>query len=257
MLEACQNPRDKALIALQFEGGLRGGELYDLRVGDVFDSTHSVGVHVDGKEGERPVHLIVSVPYLQQWLQAHPAGDDDTAWLWSKLSSPGRPSYTTFLNYFKMAAERAGVSKTVTPTNFRKSNTRWLVLHGFSQARIEDRQGRKRGSEHTARYMARFGDESNEKAYARLHGVDVGEEETEDVGPVTCPRCHRETPRHEDFCVWCHHALSFEATEEVDQLEDDMFDSAGQAQGDELDDLAEARKLMDEHPVLKRVLLGE
>ena len=258
MLDACHNPRDKALIIVQFEGGLRGGELYDLRIGDVFDSNHSVGVHVDGKEGERPVHLIVSVPYLQRWLNEHPAKGDDTAFLWSKLSKPDRPSYNTFLGYFSDAAERAGVSKKVTPTNFRKSNTRWLVLQGFSQARIEDRQGRKRGSEHTARYMARFGEESNERAYARLHGIDVGEEEdSAEAGPVECPRCHRDTPRHEDFCVWCNHALSFEATEDVEEFEDDMFASAGEAAPDELGDLAEARQLISENPALRRVLLDD
>jgi hypothetical protein len=214
MLEACQNPRDKALIAVQFEAGARGGELYDLRRGDVFESEHSVGLHVDGKRGERTVHLIQSVPYLQRWLdeETHPAGDDSTAYLWSKLDSPGRPSYNNFLQAFKSAAERAGVSKTVTPTNFRRSNTRWLVLQGFPQSRIEDRQGRKRGSDHTARYMARFGEESNENAYARLHGLDVEPEpDKQSTGPLDCPRCHRDTPAHKSHCMWCNFALSHEA----------------------------------------------
>ncbi|WP_202932746.1 site-specific integrase [Halorussus salinus] len=78
---------------------------------------------MDGKRGERTIHLVMSVPYLQRWLNEHPGGDGDH--LWSKLSSPDRPSYNSFLGYFKNAAGRADVSKAVTPTNFRKSNTRW------------------------------------------------------------------------------------------------------------------------------------
>lgn len=261
MLEVCHNPRDKALIAVQFEAGLRGGELYDLRVGDVFDSEHSVGVHVDGKEGERTVHLINSIPYLQRWLGEHPAREDDQCYLWSKLNAPERPSYTTFLNYFKDAAGRAGVSKEVTPTNFRKSNTRWLVLLGFSQARIEDRQGRKRGSEHTARYLARFGDESNERAYAKLHGVEVEDDDTapDEMGPIECPRCHRETPRERDFCMWCDGALNFEATEQLDDVDDEMAHSiAGAADGDVEDlgpeEILELREEVEDNPALKRLL---
>ncbi len=249
MIESALNARDKALIALQFEAGLRGGELYDLRIGDVFDGEHTTGIHVDGKEGERPVHLIVAVPYLQRWLTEHPAGDDETAWLWSKLSSPDRPSYASFLNYFKMAAERADVSKDVTPTNFRKSNTRWLVLMGFSQPRIEDRQGRKRGSEHTARYMARFGEDSNEREYARIHGHDIESDEPEDVGPIECPRCMRDTPRDRSFCMWCNFALSHDATERLDDAVDSTVDELVDASDPESRQMfAEFLRFMKENP---------
>ncbi|PGF16206.1 integrase [Natrinema sp. CBA1119] len=262
MVGAARNPRDKALFAVQFEAGLRGGELYDLHVGDVFDSDHSIGLHVDGKEGERTVHLISSVPYLQRWLDDHPASEDDQAYLWSKLSSPDRPSYNTYLNYFKNAAGRVEISKTVTPTNFRKSNTRWLVTQGFSTARIEDRQGRKRGSEHTARYMARFGDESNENAYARMHGLDVETDEPADTGPIECPRCHRETPREKDFCMWCHNALSLEATEKVDDVDNDMAESIAESATDEdvdvdPEDVLEARQAIEKNPALKQLLLPD
>lgn len=231
MVEAAQNPRDEALLIVQFEAGLRGGELYDLAIGDVFDADHSMGLHVDGKQGERAVHLIVATPYLQQWLGDHPARDDPEAPLWSKLSSAERASYPTFLNYFKQAAERASVSKTVTPTNFRKSNTRWLVRLGFAQPEIEDRQGRARGSDHTARYMARFGEESLEASYAAAHGKDVDIGENAEFAPVTCPRCDKETPRDREFCVWCDFALSHDAAEEAAAVDERHVESAAKASG--------------------------
>jgi integrase len=52
MLEVCHNPRDRALIAPQFEASCRSGELFDIRVGDVFDGEYTTNLHVDRKRGE-------------------------------------------------------------------------------------------------------------------------------------------------------------------------------------------------------------
>jgi integrase len=153
MLDAAGNERDRAVISVQFDGGFRGGELFDMQVGDVFDSEYGMGIHVDGKQGGRDVHLIPAAPYLREWLAVHPAREDETAPLWSKLNVAEAQSYNSFLGSFKDPAARADISKPVTPTNFRKSNTKWLVELGMPQPRIEDRQGRARGSDHTARYM--------------------------------------------------------------------------------------------------------
>lgn len=260
MIDAAQNPRDKAIFALQFEAGLRGGELWDLRVGDIFDGEYCVGIHADGKKGEKPVHLIWSVTYLQGWLEDHPAAGDDDAYMWTKQNVAKRPSRKNFYEAFQRAADNAGVTKEVTPTNFRKSNTRWLLTLGMSTPRIEDRQGRVRGSKHTARYQARFGAESNEKVYARLHGIEVdGEEDAPEVGPVECPRCHRDTPREEDFCMWCHFALSFDATDDIDQVDDETAESIAKASDDEIDevtpeDVVAFRRAVEESPELKRLL---
>lgn len=245
MVEQCHNARDACLVKLQFEAGLRGGELYDLRIGDIFDSDHSIGLHVDGKEGERTVHLIISVPELQQWLINHPANDDPEAPLWSKLNEPERPSYATFLNYFKYAAERVDVAKEVTPTALRKSNTRWLVRLGFSQAEIEDRQGRKRGSDHTARYMAHFGDDSLERSYAVLHGKAVETDEPDEVAPVTCPRCDRETPQERDRCMWCGFALSHDAAREAEEKREAGLRALAQLVGEEDVDEEDAVEVVD------------
>jgi integrase len=256
MIDAARNSRDKALIAVQFDAGLRGGELYGLTIGDVSDSEHSVKLRVDGKTGQRSVDLIPSVPYLNRWLADHPADGDPDAFLWSKLTAPERYSYQRFLQGFKEPAERAGVDKPVTPTNFRKSNATWLASQGANAALIEDRQGRTRGSDAVARYVATFGDEA-EKQYAAMHGMDVDLDEPEEIAPLTCPRCDKETPRDKDLCVWCGQALSPEAADEVTAQDRRFFDSAAEAEGDLLEDVANARELLDEEPALRRLLLDE
>lgn len=239
MIEAAHNPRDRALFAVQFEAGLRSGELFDLRVGDIYDGQYTTSLHVDGKEGERAVPLVMSLPYLQDWLTDGRCPTDDTAFLWSKLTTDGRPSYRTWRTIFQDGADRVDVSKENTPTNFRKSNTRWLVIQGYDQASIEDRQGRVRGSEHTRRYMARFGEESLERSYAKLHGLEVEEDDDAgDMSPLECPRCRRETPRDRDRCMWCDFAVSEEAVNEAHQRQKRGLQAVGSLVESANDDLA-------------------
>jgi integrase len=255
MIEASKNSRDKALIAVAFDAGARSGELRELTVGDVNDHKHGLRIFVDGKTGQRDVTLIPSVPYLQRWLGDHPAAEDNTAPLWCKLSEPEELSYRGFRQIFELAAERAGVTKPTTPTNFRKSNASYLAQQGMSQPYIEDRQGRKRGSDATAHYVARFGGEA-EDDYARMHGLEVEEEEPEPIGPLECPRCGKETPRHEPACVWCKQALDHAGAETLEEEEKKVRKAAlrfAKENPEVLDDVQESRdfsELLEDNPEL-------
>jgi hypothetical protein len=82
-------------------------------------------------------------------------------------------------------------------------------------ALIEDRQGRKRGSDAVSRYIARFG-EDTEAQYARLQGKDVEASEPADRDAIDCPRCTRENPPDERTCMWCGQVLDdFETVQEI------------------------------------------
>ncbi|MDL0145666.1 tyrosine-type recombinase/integrase [Halobacterium salinarum] len=222
-VEGTTNSRDKALITVAHELGPRGEEMHEVRMGQVNDADHGIQISLDGKQGEHSVTLINSVPYLQQWLSKHPAPDDDEAFLWCNLDEPhDNASYQTFLGRFKKAGERADIDKPVTPTNFRKSNTYWLAKQGANESFINERQGRKPTSDHARRYIAEFGPENENNQYAELQGLEVQTEKTEDRTPLTCPRCDKQTPRDEPFCVWCHQAMEPEAVQELEEREDEQ-----------------------------------
>lgn len=221
MLEKCRNARDEAAIALQFDAGLRGGELYDLRLSDITDSDHGLAVSVDGKTGQRSVDLIPSTPHVNRWLADHPGDGDD--FVWTKLNDPDRLSYNSFLDMFKRPAGRADVSKDVTPTALRKSNLAWLCRQGMNARHIERRQGRTHGSDAVARYTAIFDDDVGDE-YAKMMGLEVAEEDgSDEFAPVTCPRCDRETPKREERCMWCGQALSAAAATEASEQDSDMM----------------------------------
>ncbi|WP_254271657.1 tyrosine-type recombinase/integrase [Haloarcula marina] len=204
MIDTSRNRRNKALFAVAYEGGFRGGELYDLTRGDVHQGQDGIWIRANGKTGERDVQLIGdAIAHLTTWLEQDHPSDDPSAPLWSKLDTPERPSYQTFIKWFKRAGKRAGVSKPVTPTNFRKSNAYWLANRGATEALIEDRQGRTRGSDVASRYVARFGKEDADTQYRSLFGQVEEENEPEQLGPRECSRCGKLTPRDRDQCQHC------------------------------------------------------
>lgn len=68
MIETAEHPRDKAFIAVLYDGGFRIGEIASLRMKDVVADEYGAQVIVDGKTGMRRVRLIASAPYLLEWL---------------------------------------------------------------------------------------------------------------------------------------------------------------------------------------------
>lgn len=215
MLDATLNARDAALIAVAWDSGARSSELLGLRVGDVTDHDYGLQITVDGKTGQRTVTLIPSVPYLNRWLQDHPRRDDDTAPLWCKLQSGEEMSYQMCRKIPREAADRAGVEKPVTFTNFRKSSASHLASQGVNQAVLEDHHGWSTGSDVAGRYVSVFADASD-RALARAHGLDISESEPDPIASVTCPRCEKETPRGESFCMWCNQAIDHGAADEME-----------------------------------------
>lgn len=252
MLDGAQNSRDAAAIALQFDAGLRGGELYELTVGDITDTQHGLAVRVDGKTGQRSVDLIPSTPHINRWLTDHPGTDSDP--LWCHLNKPTQLSYQYFLDMFKESASRAGIDRPVTPTALRKSNLAWLAKQGMNARYIEKRQGRAPGSDAVARYVAIF-DEDVGDEYARLMGLEVANGGTqEDLAPLVCPRCDQETPRDESRCVWCGQAVAAEATERDTAQNLDILEELADLSGEDAAAVAQLGQLLEENPWLRSLV---
>lgn len=220
MIEATYNDRDAAMLALQFDAGLRGGEFKAARVGDIQDHKHGLQITVEGKRGRRTVTLITSVPYVNDWLGSHPADRrNGDAPLWSKLHEVAPISDRMIGKAFSEAADRAGVSRPVTLTNFRKSSAAFLASRGINQPTLEDHHGWVRGSRAAARYIAVF-DEDRDREVARAHGVEIPEaDEPDPTAPIPCPRCSADVPRHEPVCDGCGQAMTPQAAQDLAAME--------------------------------------
>jgi integrase len=250
LIDNVHNERDAALLAVAWDSGARGEELVDLTVGDVTDHRHGLRITVHGKQGQRTVTLIPSVPFLQRWLApgAHPDPTDSDAPVWCNLNRPEQVSYETLWKAITRAGERADIDKPVNFTNFRKSSASYLASQGMNQAHLEDHHGWVRGSDVAARYVAVFADAADNEL-ARIHGKDVTEETPDPVGPIECPRCGELTPTERDYCIHCSQTLDHE-TDDLLQEVRNLFDEKTIAaeDPDQAADLVSGRRKLEENP---------
>ncbi len=219
MIDACENVRDEALVALCWDLGPRTSELYNIKVENITDAEYGLRVTIEnGKNGTRSPTIIKSVPHVRDWKERHPGGGDD--YFWSKLSKPERISRNYIRDILKRVARRAPIDppSTPTPTRMRKSSASYLASQNVNQAFLEDHHGWVRGSDKASRYVAVFGD-ANDRAIAEAHGVDVVEDD-EGQEMIQCVRCDLLNEGERDRCRRCGQALDQEAVEAEEQRQD-------------------------------------
>jgi len=135
MVEVAGNERDKAMIAVWYEAGLRVAELATLRIKDVIwqnGEEVKAKIKVRGKTGERVIPLVLSAPYLKRWLESHPFRDDPDAVVFcsfAKSNFGGVMDYQPLLRKIKQIAQKAGVKKKVHPHILRHTRASVLANH--------------------------------------------------------------------------------------------------------------------------------
>lgn len=251
MVEAAgNNTRDAAMVALMLDAGPRGGEFYDLRVSDVTDADHGMQLWIDdGKTGQRSVTLIPSVPQVQRWLEDHPGGASD--YLWTKLNEPERISRQRIYQILDRLSERAEIGKHVRATQVRKANAMWLAKTGAQTTLIETRQGRKIGSGTIARYVAQFGERSENSAYAQLMGRDVDVDGAGERDIVECPRCDKPNAPDKGKCQWCGQALDPESAAAAEAQDRKVNEALANLEPEVAKQLFESLEVIKETPELR------
>ncbi|WP_214019818.1 tyrosine-type recombinase/integrase [Methanoculleus sp.] len=227
LVDACDKPRDRALIMLMWDSGARIGELLNLNIGHVQFDRYGAVVIVNGKTGMRRLRLISSVPDLQTWVNTHPLRADANAPLFVTSRryghEPRRMSIRTVENKLKYIARKLGMTKPIHP-------------HAIRHARLTDltrSSGKKQGlSEMELRLVA--GWEKNSampEVYIHLSGADVERKLLENAGfiddtpdpadtalePRQCPRCKALNAHDALYCATCSMALVEEAARKVDE----------------------------------------
>ena len=80
LIEACQNSRDRAMIAIVYESGCRRGELLSCRIQDVEFTSFGVNLTFpSGKTGARSVPLVYASSFIAHWSSDHPQKDNPNA----------------------------------------------------------------------------------------------------------------------------------------------------------------------------------
>lgn len=232
MIEAADHPRNKVIIAVLYEGGLRIGELASLRIKNVEFDEYGAVLKVSGKTGERMVRVVGSASLISQWLQMHPRRDDKEAPLWVNLSSNYKKEGITYQGIrqnLKRIAEKAGVEKNITPHIFRHSRATHLAK-SLTEAEMNVYFGWVQGSDMPATYVHLSGRDVDDKIL-QVEGVKQREKLKDDeLKPIECPRCQYINSPVNQYCGRCGLILDEGERVKVDiksrQFERDFADLA-------------------------------
>jgi len=206
IIEAAVHPRDKALIAVGYEAGLRVGELASLRIKDIMWTNHGAKIRVSGKTGERQIPIVMAAPYLRRWLDHHPLKDDPNAFVFVGIGSKNHGKLLTYhmiSKIIKLATKRAGIKKRVYPHVLRHSRATILANY-LTEAQMCEFFGWVQGSDMPRIYVHLSGRDID-KAINRIYGLEAEEEEEKEkmAKPVMCPRCGYMNAPTDKYCGRC------------------------------------------------------
>ena len=221
MIDGALNLRDKAFIACLYEGGFRVGELAGARMKDVEFDRYGVLIMVEGKTGMRRVRLIWSMPYLSQWLEAHPQREDRLAPIW--VNQYGEASrYPAIRANLKAAAKRAGIKKKVNPHNFRHSRSTHLASR-LTESQMEEYLGWVQGSRMPSIYVHMSGRDLDGDLL-KMYGLeDRREDEPIKLKMQECPHCRTVNTVGARICINCRKPLAVEEAMDRDDKVKEML----------------------------------
>lgn len=201
---AVASVRDRAILAVLYESGMRVGELLDMRYQDIKFDDLGAQLKVSGKTGWRVCRIVWSVPYLAMYIDMTACSSLDYVW---------RKQNGELLDYFALnkqlrtIAARAGITKRVNPHNFRHSAATNLASK-LTESQMSKYLGWVQGSNMPAIYVHMSGrdlDDAILKMYHLAPDVDSNE-----LVVVRCIHCGTVNPIHFRVCHNCWLPLSVE-----------------------------------------------
>jgi integrase/recombinase XerD len=134
LLEAAGSPRDLAMLATIYAGGLRLGEARWLRVSDIDPERRAI--RIEKAKGQKDRYVMLS-DTLRKILRDYYRIHRPSIYLFENRAT-GRPfDDTVFQTAFHAACKKAGITKRVTVHSLRHSFATHLMEHGTDVRRIQ------------------------------------------------------------------------------------------------------------------------
>ena len=243
MLDSTTNIRDKAIIALLFDSGIRIGEMLSLRKRDVDLEGNPAHVSVNGKTGIRTVGILFAAPYLAQYLNTLKMRADDPLWRdigsWSNLDKS--PKANAIRKMLREVAAKAGIEKRIYPHLFRHSRAT-LYAKKMTEQEMKIVFGWS-GSSTMAGTYTHLSAKDADNAVLRANGIAVPQG-GDDLKLKTrqCQRCRYGNAVSAEYCSRCGSVL------------DVIFAKEAERHIKNADDALEAVLQSDDPKKLKEVL---
>jgi len=214
LIEAADNPRDKAFISIISDCGARIGEVGNLRIKDVYRDEFSFLIHLRGKTGEREDAVVYSGSYLAQWLNCHPLKNDREAPLWVSLQKGKNQyhqlRYGSFRKLCKDIFQKAGINKRFHPHIFRHSRVTINLSKGImNEAQAKAYFGWTPDSNMFSNYAHLVSQDAN-AAILEAAGIKKKGQNSIKLKPNVCRACLSKVSNALcDYCFWNRYSLLF------------------------------------------------
>jgi len=225
LIRAAGTERNRAVIAVLAETGIRPSELFNIQIKDVNLSSQVKTITVFGKKRKRQRPIIGCVPFISAWLNVHPKGDDGECPLFTKLN--GEPlTYAAGRKIIQLAFAEAKIKKRATSKLFRHSTNTYLYSK-FPQEVAGALQGHVPGSQ-MAKHYVHLNEKRVSEPYLVAYGIKPKEETKPFLMPKMCVVCGLENTAEKITCERCKNPLTIKSAHELttpNKLIDDVLNS--------------------------------
>lgn len=251
IIDAADNPRDQAMVAIFYDTGARLGEILSLNQKNVITDEYGLYIVVTGKTGMRRIRLTVSIPYVKQLLNTHPRKGDNSP-LFTTQCKP-RMSEPHCQQTLKRLADKAGIKKNVHPHIFRHSRMTHLA-GDLTEQQLKIYAGWTGDSRMAGTYVHLSGADVDNRILelAGMKSPDESREKNEALKPITCSRCEEVNAATNVLCVRCGLPLTEEGIRKAEKRESEFEEI--KAQLDEMKKLQTVIGLIMENPDMQKKL---
>jgi len=170
LVEFADNIKDKAMVSVLYESGMRVGELLNLKIKNVQFDEYGAILIVCGKTGYRRVRIVKSARFLKRWIKLHPMGSNPSR----GDSSLFFRKYASFMFMLRRLAEKSRIKKRVNPHSFRHSRSTYLS-NFLTESQLCEYLGWVQGSNMPRVYVHLSGRDID-KAILKLNGINLKEQ---------------------------------------------------------------------------------
>ena len=248
LVQEADTLRDKAFVSVLWESGGRIGEIGGLCIKNVVFDQYGTVLTVAGKTGARKIRLIMSTPYVSNWINTHPLRQDKNAPLWIDLASRKNHnkaiSYRAFWIILERLFQKAGIKKKCNPHIFRHARATYMASH-LTEFQMNQYFGWIQGSDMPSTYVHMSGREVDD-AILRMNGITINNKKEETtLQPRICSRCDTINTADSQHCSKCAGIVDIKYSVELEEKQRKMLENATRLGGNKLRDLAWSLDVLD------------
>ena len=221
LIETAGNDRDRALIAMLFEGSLRPVEASTAVWGDLNFDKYGCQFTTNKKTGKpRYIRLIMAAPYLLAWKNRYPLTITNQSPIFVSFKTPHQQLtrggiYFIFMDILK----KSGISKKISPYYLRHSRITAMIADGIPDSIVKKQAWGDLRSNQLATY-AHLTDADVDRVLLTRAGIITNDEKKdESLKARQCSHCGKLHTPTTKFCDECGTPLTKEVEQQVKTIE--------------------------------------